>query len=153
MKLIDISTFNDNLKDFNNVLVNNINVVVKNSYVRDCQLGRYIFMCLCTSEGILDLTISYDSFYQVPVIYFLLNGQLLPYRSSLVEIHPILQSPYQMLHPCETQDLMATTNCESAIDFLVSWFGLHIEQIVAEIQLRVPSVQAATEVRENLGMI
>lgn len=136
---MDQESFSRNLAGFSTILVDHINCPVQNSYVRASSLGNYLFLSVETTNGTLDLTVHYDSFYQVPVLYYLKNKQLKMEEGALVDIHPILQSPYQMVHPCETQEIMASVGWNSEVDYLIRWFGIHIEQVLTEIQLRVPT--------------
>lgn len=139
--MLSNSEFSDNLLAFNAILSNYINVPVSNTYVRNSRLGKYAFLSLTTSEGELAVTVSYDSFYQVPVLFFLKNGQLDLDNRNMVEMHPILQTPYQMVHPCETRDVMDSLGSQSGLEYLVRWFGIHIGEVLAEIELRVPTAQ------------
>lgn len=142
--MVSISEFNNCLPAFNTLLINNINVPVTNNYVRNSRLGKYIVVILTISEGSLTVTVSYDSFYQVPVLFFLKNNQLDRHSKSMVEIHPILQTPYQMVHPCETQDIMDSLASQSGLEYLSRWFGIHIGEVCGEIELRVPTDQLKT---------
>lgn len=136
---MDANSFNEVLPQFNSILVSHINKKVLNNYVRDSPLGRYIFLSVETSNGPVDLTVSYDAFYQVPVFFYLVNGHLDTSRGNIVEMHPILQTPYQMVHPCETASTMSYTKWKGALQYLVIWFGLYVENVLTELQLRVPS--------------
>lgn len=141
MKLLDFDAYNAALPNFNVLLVNHINVHINNNYVREFHDGKYIFSNVTTDEGDLTFTISYDRFYQVPVLHFVKNGQLKQSGNSVVDIHPIMQTPYQMVHPCETQSIMGEIACPSSIQYLVCWFGIHIEQTNTGVQLRVPTME------------
>lgn len=138
MKSLSQNEFNSVLKNFNTLLVEYLNVPISHNYIKDSTAGKYIYSIVETKEGPIFFTVSYDKFYQVPVLYFQKNGQLKPSANCVVDIHPILQSPFLMVHPCETKTLMEELDCKDPLDFLICWFGIHIEQVSKEIQLRVP---------------
>jgi len=142
--MLTISDFNDILVAFNTILVNHINFSVLHNYVRNSNLGKYIFLSLGHGDETWDLTVCYDAFYQVPVLFFLVNGQLDARENSMVEIHPILQTPYQMVHPCETSDIMNSLG-KLGLEYLISWFGIHIGAVLDEIELRVNSIDNINE--------
>lgn len=141
MKSLSQEEFDSILKKFNSLLIEYLNVPISHNYIKDSAAGKYIYSNVETKEGLVVFTVSYDKFYQVPVLFFQKNGQLKPSANCVVDIHPILQSPYLMVHPCETKTLMEELDCKDPLDFLMCWFGTHIEQISTEIQLRVPKVR------------
>lgn len=129
---------------FNRLLVEHLHCQqpwsLLHNYVRRVGDSKYIFSNLKLNNTDVELVISYDEFYQTPVLYYRIDKQVNhsnPY--SVVDIHPLLLCPYLYIHPCETASLMQSVKPMSPLEYMISWFGIFVELIFPAIQLRVPS--------------
>lgn len=110
---------------------------IRNCYINNRDLSRYIHMTIEKDNTSMDLVLSYDQFYKVPVLHFRVNGKVeCSFEYAQLDIHPILQSPYAMLHPCETDAFMKTTHLEG-LAYLVFWFNYQMSLLQTGVQLRV----------------
>lgn len=143
---MDKLQFESALTEFNVLLMENSNVKVLHNYIRKCSISSFIFqkVQLPSTEKISDRTIEFtvhfDTFYTVPILSYRLNYSLdavAPYCA--MDIHPILQSPFYFLHPCETRDTMATIPVDGPVDYLIKWIGISFSLVLPELELRIPT--------------
>lgn len=136
---MDISQITNSLLEFNGILISHLSSKSPVTFVNNYVKPRYIFTSLLHNSTTIDFTISYDDFYRVPVLHFRTNGLVnCENKYCTVDMHPILQLPYIMIHPCETALLMETIGPKSPVEYLCSWFGIHFGLIFPDIELRVP---------------
>lgn len=141
---MDLVQFNHSLPAFNTLLVEHLHskkpLHIENNYVRSTNGVRFSYTRLVCDGQAIQFTVSYDQFYQVPVLFFRCNDSVAcSNKNCIVEMHPTLQSPYLLLHPCESAALMKDVLEGEAdgTEYLVVWFGLHFSELFPEIQLRI----------------
>lgn len=171
MVSITIGGFNEYIDEFQQLLVENIVsidgllLLVVNSYVRSAgvQQQRYVYTrCCLDGQTYFDFTVSFDTFFTVPVLYFKIYSfsdvtarevfdiSGLKYVGSstfTIESHHLLNSPWFYVHPCETASTM--TDFMGALDqdgniydrrfilkYLCSWFGIYISSVVPGLSFR-----------------
>lgn len=128
---------------FNQILIEHLRGAVDfkilHNYVKSYHNGKYISLGFYSAGDTTDLIISYDEFFQTPVLYYRVNGTVENHNPHcVVDIHPLLESPYIYVHPCETKSLMESIKATTMLETLISWFGIFIELVNPTIQLRVP---------------
>lgn len=140
---MDKQGFENALPKLNLLLVENLNVQIEHNYMRNSSISSFIFLRVQLpdteefSERIIELTIHFDSFYLVPVLYYRQNYFLEASPFCAMEIHPILQTPFYYWHPCETRDTMATIPYNGYVDYLIKWIGIAFSVVLPELQLRI----------------
>lgn len=133
------------LPEFNRLLVEYLaapcNFQLINNYVKETSVSDFSLTSVKLGHDTVTFTISYDRLYQVPVFHVTYNGGLEAPKEHgkylCVEFHHVLQTPYLMLHPCETAETMKSVDLSGA-QYLVSWFGLEVGR-ASFFELRVPS--------------
>lgn len=139
---MDSVVFNHHLPELHKVILESLTadrpVTFTNNYVKSHNGNVYNMVALTVGNDTIDLSVVYDHFFQVPVLYFRVNTAL-DYFSQYSElaVHLILDVPFLMVHPCETEAFIATTNPATPMDYLKSWFGINIQLVFPEILLRV----------------
>lgn len=139
---MDSEEFNLHLPEFHNVVLHSLTVEdswsLINNYVKAHRGNLYNMLTLRVGNDSIDLSIVYDHFFLVPVLYYRVNNAV-DYFSQYSElaVHLILDVPYLMVHPCETDAFLATTNPSTPKEYLISWFGISIQLVFPRILLRV----------------
>lgn len=148
--------FNLNINRFHEVLVHHLvsrgqQLQLLNHYVKSVpQLDKkYVFLKLHHETNVVDVLVSYDDLYSVPVCYFNLyegsDEQLVkskPPESSKIAMdsHPLTGEVWSFIHPCETLEGMKAfaVEAESELQYLVIWFGVYgLPSVLPHISLRV----------------
>lgn len=154
---MNLAEFNNHIEQFADILLNRLTsshnpVDISNTYVKQVNGSKYIYLNLeiCeldeTETGscgnsisktkTIELTISFDPFYQVPVLHFRVDGTV-TYSSkyTAIDIHPIFHTPYIVVHACETHNTMGSTGL-LGIEYLTLWFALQMTMVLPQLQLR-----------------
>ncbi|KAF3991069.1 hypothetical protein FT663_01809 [Candidozyma haemuli var. vulneris] len=149
---MDVETFNKALPAFHKLavehLTSNVDLHVESNYVKSYSGKWCSFISLRLDQTNLEFVVSYNEFYQEPVLHHLRDhnpGITVDIEQCFPEVHPVLQRTFLFLHQCETKELMQSLEPKSPVRYLVSWFGIYLSYIDAGLSLRVPE-QAYTSV-------
>lgn len=141
---MNATDFNRHLPAFHKLILDFLTssdpLTITNNYVKTQGDNVYNMLTLRLADDTIDLSVVFDRFFQVPVLYFRVNGAMdyLP-GCGVMSIHLVLNVPFLMVHPCESEHLMATINPTTPLDYLKSWFGITVQLAFSQILLRVPS--------------
>lgn len=116
---------------------------ILHNYVKSSANGdMYNMVQFQNGEDIIDISIVYHEIFEMPVLYFKVNGSLdYPGPYGDFEIHPLLDVPYLMCHPCESELFLANIADKKTLYYLTGWFGIHLQLLFPDLQLRVPSLE------------
>ena len=145
------ASFNESIEQFSEVLFADLHAKqpmnITNAYVKQYYGSKYLYIHLSFENGSaakhseeegqnIEMVISYDRFYQVPVLHFRVDDKV-DYGSqyTAIDIHPILQTPYVVVHACETDNMMSPTNLHG-VEYLKLWFALQMTMVFPHIELR-----------------
>lgn len=143
LPLMDSVEFNRHLPKFHGIIVEYLTahepLTFNNNYVKAHRGNLYNMLSLGVGNTTIDLSIAFDQFYHVPVMYFRVNDAV-DYSSpyGYMAVHLVLDVPFLMVHPCETDVVLASTNPASPMDYLISWFGITLLLVFPHLLLRVP---------------
>lgn len=156
--------FNHAADQFLEVLVHHLvstdgTLKVLNHYVKSVSSlnKNYLTLKLQHQSQVIDVLVSYDDFYTVPVCYFNIynatDNQLVKERvtdSSKVTLdsHPLTNEVWSVIHPCETlqgiKDFL--TDADLILGYLIIWFGVYgLPSVITQISLRVRAEERETE--------
>ncbi|QBM89319.1 Autophagocytosis associated protein, active-site domain [Metschnikowia aff. pulcherrima] len=145
------ASFNESFEQFAEILFADLHAKqpmnITNAYVKQYYGSKYLYIHLIFETGLgardsenkeqtIEMVISYDRFYQVPVLHFRVDDKV-DYASqyTAIDIHPILQAPYVVVHACETENMMSPTNLHG-VEYLKLWFALQMTMVFPQIELR-----------------
>ena len=107
-----------------------LGLLIRASFIRDSLAGRFFFLCYSYDGTVFELTVSYDRNYDAPVLHFRRNHRVGPGSESIaMELHPMFQTPYMVVHPCETAHTMRETGLAGS-EYLEMWFAMFCQDIL-----------------------
>lgn len=148
--------FNHDVDQFLEVLVHHLvssdgTLKVLNHYVKSVpRLNKnYAILKLQHQSQVIDILVSYDDFYTVPVCYFnvfnvkdnqLVKEKVLDSNKVTLDTHPLTNEVWSVIHPCETLQGIKdfVKEAELVLAYLIIWFGVYgIPSVITDISLRV----------------
>lgn len=166
--MITSEGFDHTLEDFGSILLNHIlstkDLHVLYSKVCDSVNGKYLKLVLKTQLTIT-IIISYDKFYQVPVLYFQVQktsdldelillhdldalGIVKDSTALSIDNHPVVPGTFFLIHPCETLPTVETFMSDSQIispkdtphqqhiKYLITWNSIYGIGIFSDLYLK-----------------
>lgn len=149
--LLTNDQFNQSLDDFNDILVNNLDIahpstILQNKvYVVNDQ--KLLNLILKYDKYVITFVISYDKFFQVPILHFqvqenkgefdelvlMYNIQDIKFLKGpplILDNHNLLPGTWFLIHPCETlagvdRFLNDSGTNNTTINYLITWNALY----------------------------